>query len=149
MKWRLHVDRIPQLFADLIAQPERAVTGTMFPKAPAIYVFYSEGVPVHVGRSRNLRQRLRGHVTSSHYSASFAFKRARAETGLYASYRKGEGRSALMTNPVFAAAFARALGEVKGMTVRYLTVDDPIDQYLLELYAALELETSLTEFDTH
>ena len=88
-------------------------------------------------------------MTASHYSASFAFKRARTETGIKASYKKGEGREALLANPVFASAFAKALAEVKGMTVRYLVVVDPIDQYLLELYAALELETSLSEFDTH
>lgn len=149
MKWRSHIDRIPELFADLIAQTELEVAGTTFPKSPAIYVFYHLDVPVHVGRSRNLRQRLRGHVTASHYSASFAFKRARTDTGLKASYKKGEGRETLLANPLFAAAFDKALAEVKGMTVRYLVVEDPIDQYLLELYAALELETSLTEFDTH
>lgn len=66
-----------------------------------------------------------------------------------ASYKKGEGRGALLADPVFGAAFAKALAEVRGMTLRYLVVPDPIDQYLLELYAALELETSLTEFDTH
>ncbi len=55
----------------------------------------------------------------------------------------------MLTNPIFAAAFAKSLAEVKGMAVRYLQVDDPIDQYLLELYAALELRTSLSEFGTH
>jgi len=149
MNWRTFVNRIPALFDALLAQPEVTVAGNTFPKAPAIYVFYNLGQAVHVGRTRNLRQRLRGHVTSSHYSASFAFKRARAETGKKASYKKGEGRETLLADPIFGAAFARALAEVKGMTVRYLSVENPIDQYLLELYAALELETSLSEFDTH
>ena len=149
VKWKLHVERVPELFQILLDQPDVQIAGSTFPKSPAIYVFYHEGEPVHVGRSRNLRQRLRGHVTASHYSASFAFKRARADTGIHASYKKGEGRGALLADPIFAAAFAKALGEVKGMTVKYLIVEDPIDQYLLELYAALELETSLTEFDTH
>ena len=34
------------------------------------------------------------------------------------------------------------------MTLRFVEVSDPIDQYLFELYAALELGTSLDEFST-
>ncbi len=141
--------RPPALFARLMAEPLVAIRGAALPVTPAIYVFYLAGEAVHVGRTRNLRQRLRGHVSNSHYSASFAFKRARGATGLKATYRKGEGRAALLENPLFRDAFDHALAEVQGMSVRYLPVDDPIDQYLLELYAALELGTSLSEFDTH
>lgn len=35
------------------------------------------------------------------------------------------------------------------MTMRFLPVDCPVDQYLLELYAAMELGLNLDEFDTH
>ncbi len=35
------------------------------------------------------------------------------------------------------------------MKLRFLEVSDPIDQYFLELYAALELSLSTDEFDTH
>ncbi len=35
------------------------------------------------------------------------------------------------------------------MIVKFLLVVDPIDQYLLELYAVLELGMPLDEFDTH
>ncbi|MEI9891180.1 MAG: hypothetical protein WDN45_11990 [Caulobacteraceae bacterium] len=148
-KYRRHCDKAPGLFSELMSSPAVSLEGNAFPASPAIYVFLFNGEPVHVGRTRNLRQRLKGHVTNSHYSASFAFKRARSDTGMKASYKKGEGRGALLENPIFAAAFAKALAEVRGMTVRHLVVNDPIDQYLLELYAALELDTSLTEFDTH
>ena len=85
--------RPPVLFAQLLAMPLQTIRGTRFPRDPAIYVFYLDGEPVHVGRTRNLRQRLRGHVTDSHFSASFAFKRARGATGLQATYRKGQGRA--------------------------------------------------------
>lgn len=144
-----HVNRAPDLFGELMEQPLQLISSTEFPGKPAIYTFYMEAEPVHVGRTRNLRQRLRGHVTSSHYSASFAFKRARGATGRKATYKKGEGRGDLLKEEVFAAAFDRALSEVRGMSVRYLVVENAIDQYLLELYAALELGTSLSEFDTH
>ncbi len=147
--FRTQAEQTPSLFAELVAQPELGLSDHSFPKTPAIYVFYFKGDAVHVGRTKNLRQRLRGHVTNSHYSASFAFKQARSKTGLKASYKKGEGRETLLQNPIFAAAFASALADVKGMTIRFLPVEDPIAQYLLELYAALELRTSLTEFETH
>jgi hypothetical protein len=35
------------------------------------------------------------------------------------------------------------------MEVQFLEVADPIDQYFLELYAALELGLPTDEFDTH
>jgi hypothetical protein len=140
---------IPGRFEVLMQQPLALLSKTNFPKSPAIYVFYFENIPVHVGRTKNLQQRLRGHVANSHYSASFAFKRARAETGIKATYRKGEGRADLLADPLFADAFAKALSEVADMQIRYLEVPNPIDQYLLELYAALELKTSLSEFETH
>lgn len=35
------------------------------------------------------------------------------------------------------------------MMVRFLSVADPIDRYLLELYALLERNMPLDEFDTH
>ncbi len=54
-----------------------------------------------------------------------------------------------MKNQAFYAAFQLAVEEIREMTVQYLEVSNPIDQYLLELYAALELGTSTTEFDTH
>jgi len=38
---------------------------------------------------------------------------------------------------------------VAEMQVRFLPLDDPIDQYLLELYAVLELGLPEDEFDTH
>ncbi len=144
-----YAEATPGLFGELMAQPLVALSGSSFPKQPAIYVFYFNDEPVHVGRTRNLRQRLQGHRTNSHFSASFAFKRARTATGMAATYRKGEGRGELLKHPVFSVAFETALSEVKTMSVRYLVVAGDIDQYLLELYAALELGTSLTEFGTH
>jgi hypothetical protein len=144
-----HVENAKTLFAALEREPLLPIAGTKFPAKEAIYVFYLEGQAVHVGRTRNLKNRLRGHVSNSHYSASFAFKRARGSTGKMPTYKKGEGRGDLLKDPVFAEAFEKALAQVKGMQVRHLSVEDPIDQYLLELYAAMRLETSLSEFGTH
>lgn len=94
-------------------------------------------------------QRLRGHVSRSHYSASFAFKRSREAMGVNATYRPEGSRQHLMDTPDFAAEFDRQLARVRAMQVRFLEVPDPVDQYLLELYAVLELGLPLSEFETH
>ncbi|OYW82642.1 MAG: hypothetical protein B7Z26_02690 [Asticcacaulis sp. 32-58-5] len=149
LRFLRHAQNAANLYNELVAQQKHYISEAKFPKIPALYVFYLGDRAVHVGRTRNLRQRMTGHRSNSHYSASFAFKLARAATGIEPTYRKGEGRAALMLDPVFKPAFDAALLQVKGMKVQYLEVKDPLDQYMLELYAALELNTSLSEFDTH
>lgn len=114
-----------------------------------IYVLYEEGLPVHVGRTRNLRKRLQGHCSQSHYHASFAFKRARIKTGFKADYRPGNSRQVLAQNELFKPVFLEQVETIRKMTYRFLAVNEPVDQYLLELYAAMELGTSMDEFDTH
>jgi hypothetical protein len=117
--------------------------------AAGIYVLYEDGRPVHVGRTRNLRKRLQGHCSESHYHASYAFKRARAETGKRADYKPGNSRKVLAVAPDFRPAFLRQVQAIRQMQYRFLPVADPVEQYLLELYAAMELGTSMDEFDTH
>jgi hypothetical protein len=114
-----------------------------------IYVIYDGEEAVHVGRTRNLRRRLQGHCSESHYHASFAFKRARHVTGRFADYKAGNSRLVLAGDPDFRAEFLSQVGAIRGMAYRFLAVVDPVEQYLLELYAAMELGTSMDEFDTH
>ena len=45
--------------------------------------------------------------------------------------------------------FEKQRERLRKFGIKYLIVEDPIDQYLLELYTALEYKTSLTEFDNH
>ena len=116
---------------------------------PGIYVLFEENIPVHVGRTRNLRKRLQGHCSESHWHASFAFKRARADTGMLADYKAGNSRPKLANDPTFRPAFILQVAKIRTMQYRFLEVADPIEQYLLELYAAMELGTSMDEFDTH
>lgn len=54
-----------------------------------------------------------------------------------------------MSEESFLAEFLRQSHLVKQMQLKYIIVPNPIEQYLLELYAALRYGTSLTEFDTH
>ena len=80
--FRIATMKIPGLFSQLLASSTFNGKGLAEHKGRAgVYVFFENGVPVHVGRTRNLAGRLRGHVTKSHFSASFAFKRTRIEQG--------------------------------------------------------------------
>ncbi|MBU6268586.1 MAG: hypothetical protein KGN34_13655 [Sphingomonadales bacterium] len=144
-----HSQRLPTLFQELMAGPEYPLKARAeWRGIKAIYVFFENGRACHVGRTRNLRQRLAGHVSNSHFSATFAFRQARLSMGINVTYRMGEGRKALMQRHDFQEEFGRQRRRLSTMTLRFLEVEDPIDQYLLELYAALELGTSLEEFET-
>jgi len=54
-----------------------------------------------------------------------------------------------MEDPLFRDEFDKQRDRLSKFGIKFLVVEDPIDQYLLELYAALEYKTSLTEFDNH
>jgi predicted GIY-YIG superfamily endonuclease len=145
-----HIERMPSLFASLMEAEPVAVRSAGHPAKSGIYLLISEdGEVQHVGRTRNLKQRLRAHRTPNHNSASFAFKRARRELGIAASYTRANSRAALQADETFGACFRRNVEAVSSMTVRFLPVSDPVDQYLLELYAVLKLGMPADEFDTH
>ena len=144
------IQAVVEQYSELLTAPLIAMRGgPSHSTGGGIYVLYDNGQPVHVGRTRNLRRRLQGHCSESHYHASFAFKRARIETGRKADYRAGNSRGALAQSPDFRPTFLRQVQAIRAMQYRFLAVSDPVEQYLLELYAAMELGTSMDEFDTH
>ena len=144
------VEAVAFKYPELLAAPLLPMRGGPSHSADGgIYVLYEGNEAVHVGRTRNLRRRLQGHCSESHYHASYAFKRARAETGKKADYKPGNSRTVLAASPDFRPAFLRQVQKIRQMTYRFLPVADPVEQYLLELYAAMELGTSMDEFDTH
>jgi hypothetical protein len=117
-----------------------------------IYLF-SEGTKhLYVGRTNNLRQRLRGHCapSGSHFTATFAFRIARETTGkLKASYSRSGSRADLVKDLTFAAAFDKAKQRVALMDLRFIEETDPTRQALLEIYTATVLKTPYNDFDTH
>jgi hypothetical protein len=144
------VSVIPSLFDALAKSSPLLEKGTISQKGKAgVYAFFEKGHPVHVGRTKNLQGRLRGHATFSHYSASFAFKRARRVMNMKATYKSEGSRSALAKHEVFGPEFKRQVASVKAMEVRFIEVADPVTQYLLELYAHMEWKLPMDEFQTH
>lgn len=114
----------------------------------AVYALFDGDKACHVGRTRNLERRMRGHLANSHYSASFAFAQTRIALGVTATYRAGEGRATLLERTDFRDEFNRQRDRIRGMQLRFVQITDPIEQRLFELYAAMELGTPLTEFET-
>ena len=95
------------------------------------------------------QRRLRGHISRSHNSASFAFKRTRRALKMDATYKPEGSRAALAKDPKFWPEFQRQIACVKAKQVRFIEVIEPLTQHLLELYAAMEWGLPLDEFDTH
>jgi predicted GIY-YIG superfamily endonuclease len=118
-----------------------------------IYLFSEGDQHLYVGRSNCLRTRIRNHCRpgSTQHQAAFAIKLARKATGkTKASYKPDEnGLKQLMENVAFKAAFAAAKQRISKMDVRFVAEADPTIQALLEMYAAVVLNTPFNDFDTH
>lgn len=117
-----------------------------------IYLLSEGQSHLYVGRTRNLRARLRQHSIASarHNEAVFAFKLAREVTGqLTASYSSERSRKALCAEPAFAEAFRQGKARVRNMDLRFVEEVDPTRQALLEIYASVVLQTRYNDFDTH
>jgi hypothetical protein len=141
---------IPQLFHRLSTSDYFTAKGIAVQKGKVgVYAFFENDTAAHVGRTRNLQGRLGGHITQSHFSASYAFKRAPRELDIAATYVTKGSRAELVKDPDFRDCFHRHIEVVRAMNVRFIEVTDPVQQYLLELYAHLEYRLPLDEFDTH
>ncbi|MFZ0945645.1 MAG: GIY-YIG nuclease family protein [Syntrophobacteraceae bacterium] len=150
-KFMSHVEALqPQLQKLLAMKP---VTPESLPwKMKGIYLL-SEKQHLYVGRSNDIRKRMRGHSSpgAKQNTAAFAFLLAREATGsLKATYKPGQGsRAGLMKIPGFATAFESAKERIREMHLRFVEEADPVRQALLEIYAALTLDTRYNDFDNH
>ena len=81
--------------------------------------------------------------------ATFAFRIARLETGIKASYKSEGSRDELEKDPIFGPAFVAAKARIRGMDLRFVEEQDPTRQALLEIYAATVLETPFNDFENH
>lgn len=115
-----------------------------------IYIFYEGERVLYVGRSNNIKKRLRYHLNNSHYQATFAFLLAREESGcLKPSYKKEGSRSHLFKNIKFRECFDAARNRISKMSVRVIEEADPTKQALLEIYAAVATGAKYSTFDNH
>jgi len=152
-RFQNYIELLDPLFQQLMRM-EPAKGDALPPNMPAkgIYLFSERNKHLYVGRSNRMRTRLQEHsrLSSGHNSAPFAFTLARKSTGQRkASYQTSGSRHALEKNPKFKEAFDRAKRRVRRMDIRYVEVDDPARQALLEMYVAIALGTPYNNFDTH
>jgi hypothetical protein len=117
-----------------------------------IYLFSEGDNHLYVGRTQNLRTRLGQHSNPSapDNQAGFAFKLAREATGFTeATYTSKGSRRDLLTDPLFADAFAKAKARIREMDLRFVGDTDALRQALLEIYVAVALGTKYNDFETH
>ena len=122
-----------------------------------IYVFYLGDKPIYVGRTDRMRQRLQEHGrrSSTHNSATLAFAMAyvlAADQGLDSI--DAFSRDELQRDPEFKKWFDATKEWVRGMGIRVVEINNPIEQAVFEVYAALELGTTrehggFNDFENH
>ena len=117
-----------------------------------IYLFSEGDKYLYVGRSNNIRNRLRNHTcpSGSHFQATFAFRIAREKTGqIKATYSSKGSRLELQNNELFKKEFIDAKVRVSQMDIRFIEETDSVLQALLEIYVATVLKTPYNDFHNH
>jgi hypothetical protein len=151
--FKAHVESLHPAFEKLIAM--QPVSVCALPKdmpQRGIYLFSEGDCHMYVGRTDRMRSRLQEHCrrSSGHNTAPFAFILARHATGqINASYRVNGSRTELEKDPIFRASFVAAKEQIGRMQVRFVAEYDPMRQALLEMYAAVALQTPHNSFANH
>lgn len=109
------------------------------------YVLLEGQSPVYVGISRGVIKRLTQHVTgNSHYNASLAYRMAKEVM----PHKKT--RDEAMANMEFNRAFLQQREKLKSYYVAAIRIDNALELYLFEVYAAMRLGTGKwNSFRTH
>ena len=113
---------------------------------PGVYLLSESGRPLYVGRTRNVRRRLSGHRSSAVTRATLAVKMARIAANRPATYTTGNSASHLYSHdPTFRTGFDEARARICAMEVRWVDEADDVRQAMLEIYAAVDLDTIVRE----
>ena len=144
------IELFPGYMKELLRYPPVRINELEKIPKQGIYVFYEDGKPIYVGRSRNLSQRFDQHSrqSSNHNSATFAFKIAKQDAANEKVDLK-KTREVLQVDPNFLPFFNKAKKRVSEMKIQVIDIEKPIEQVLFEVYAALELKTPYNDWKTH
>ena len=109
------------------------------------YVLMRGTRPVYVGISRGVLARIRQHLRGrTHFDASLAY--AIAQDKQRTPGRRGDA----MKHPRFRRAFHTAQRYLQQLKVAAVAIENPLELYLFEAYAAMKLNTSKwNTFRTH
>ena len=151
--FRQHIESLQASFESLInSQPFVFEKMPSELSGPGIYLFSEGENHLYVGRTNSLKKRLQQHCrpSSSHNSCPFAFRLAREARNVPKATYKTEGsRAHLLEDPAFAQAFTDAKARLRRMDIRVVGESTPLRQALLEMYAAVSLNTPYNDFDNH
>lgn len=118
---------VPDLFRRLMAQPLEPLTRARLPAPGAVYVFYQDDEPIHVGSPPHLEER---RMLAPSLRLSLA---ARVQKPV------GGGSTRISINEASPRP-----GHRKPIEARWLPLTDDQDRLLLELYAAQTLGLSVS-----
>jgi hypothetical protein len=135
------LDRSSQIYRDNLGD---------IPKS-GIYVFYENDIPMFVGRTNSMKDRImtQGRPGSNHNAAPFPFlmaKDAAKEKGIDII---GKTRGELERDHTFKYLFTQSKNRVSKMSIRLVSVEDQITQTIFQIYASMELNTPFNDFNTH
>jgi len=146
-------DRMPSYLQSLLKQPLIAIDDIGITQVPqkGVYIFFEGNKPVYVGRSNRLKKRLKEHSqrSSDHYSATLAFRIAKKNTSTLRIKDRKQTNEQLMKNGDFVKEFKAAKERISRAKIRFIEIEDQIEQAMFEIYASLELGTELNVFSTH
>jgi GIY-YIG catalytic domain len=109
------------------------------------YVLVEKDEPIYVGISRSVLSRLRQHFTGkTHFDASLVY--AIAQRRLPTIGKRAEA----MASALFQKEFAAAQAYLRTLQVAFVEIQNPLELYVFEAYAAMELRTHVwNTFRTH
>ncbi len=145
-------DKMPSLLHSLLEQPLVTIDDIGITEVPqnGVYVFFEDDKPIYVGRSNRLKKRLKEHSqSSSHYSATLAFRIAKQNTSNLQKKESKQTNKQLMENSNFIKEFEAAKDRIARTKIRFIKIEDQIEQAVFEIYASLVLGTELNDFATH
>ena len=116
---------VPDLFRRLMARPLQSLTRARLPASEAVYVFYQEDEPIHVGSPPHLEERLLAPSLRLALAARV--------------HQTGHGVPRISVSEP-----APRPGRRQPIQARWLSVPDGHDRLLLELYAAQTLGLSVS-----
>lgn len=108
---------------------------------PGCYVVIQDTKVIYVGIAKNIRRRLRQHLTADSSGANLAVRMA--------AKKLGEKLGHVKKHALFLVEFEQAKKELAGCHVAYIEIENPLEMYIFEPYCAMRFNTEeFNFFDT-
>ena len=162
--WRENISRrLPELLDKLLSSDVYGMGGGHAepPNTYGVYLFSSLERHEYVGRTgltertrlsggksySGFANRLKGHLTATHNSGSWAYKRTCASFR-EAGHPLARSRDKNCANREFMEAFRAEIEVIRAMEFRVVAIDSELLSAVLEMYAATVLDTPWNSFPT-